>query len=205
MTQTTVRQTAGELSQKIAKDTSKYDAMEVGHYMAEDLIDHFRESARIYKNMIDEKEFCCVMVIAEDPLIKRLKRRKFYCWPYLPSPRPNQAVFLYNKEKDMFTKRLWVLPSAMVMAELAGTNVIVNKRYETQQAWSIAFFKGTFWEFIRYQHGIDMLSEQEYLSAHRKELIHAGCKIPHGNIVEPFDFTKISINQVVDPQESITN
>jgi hypothetical protein len=142
MNQIQPRQTAGQLSQKIAKDTSKYDAMEVGYYMAEDLIEHFRESARIYKNMIDEKEFCCVMVIAEDPLIKRLKRRKFYCWPYLPSPRPNQAVFLYNKEKDMFTKRLWVLPSAMVMAELAGTNVIVDKRYETQQAWSIAFYKG---------------------------------------------------------------
>jgi hypothetical protein len=205
MTQTEVRQTAGELSQKIAKDNSKYDAMEVGHYMTEGLIDHFRESVRIHKNMIDEKEFCCVMIIAEDPLIKRLIRRKFYCWPYLPSPRPNQTVFLYNKEKDMFTKRLWILPCAMVMAELAGTNVIVDKRYETQQAWSIAFFEDTFWEFIRYQHGIDMLSEREYFLAHRKELIEAGCKIPHGNITEPFDFTKISVNQIIDPQKSITN
>lgn len=197
------RQTAGQLSQKIAKDTSKYDAMEVGHYMAEDLIDHFRESVRIYKNMIDEKEFCCVMVIAEDPLIKRLKRRKFYCWPYLPSPRPNQAVFLYNKEKDMFTRRLWVLPSAMVMAELAGTNVVVDKRYETQQAWSVAFFNNTFWEFIRYQHGIDMLSEQEYLSAHRKELIESGCKVPNSSSIQPFDFSKIRVNQVIDPQETV--
>jgi len=169
--------TAGELSKKAAEDKTKYDALEVGHYMAEDIEEHLYEAVANYRNIIDENEFCVVMVIAKDSMIKNLIRRKFYCWPYLPKPRPNQAVFLYNKQLDKITKRLWVLPSDMVMAELAGTNVIVDKHYETMQAWSVAFFKGVFWEYIRHEHNIRMPSEHEYFLAHREELIKAGCKV----------------------------
>ncbi len=197
------RITAGELSKKAMADTTKYDALEVGHAMADDIEKHLYESARNHFSIINESEYCIVMIIAEDPLIKNLKRRKFYCWPYLPKPRPNQAVFLYNKVKDKITKRLWVLPSDMVMAELAGTNVIVHKQYQTMQAWSVAFFKGTFWEFIRYQHNIDMLSEHEYFLEHREELIKAGCKIPDSNFSEPFDFSKIAIEKIVDTQTAV--
>lgn len=195
--------TAGELSRKAASDTTKYDALEVGHAMSDDIMEHLRESIRLHYNIIDEPEFCVVMVIAEDPLIKNLKRRKFYCWPYLPKPRPNQAVFLYNKQLDKITKRLWVLPSDMVMSELAGTNVIVHKRYETMQAWSVAFFKGTFWEYIRHEHNIKMPSEHEYFLAHRDELLKAGCKVPSSDSTEPFDFSKIQIKKVIDPIESL--
>ena len=192
------RKTAGELSNKALSDTTKYDALEVGHGMADDIAVHLRESIEKYRNIIDEDEFCVVMVIAKDPLIKNLIRRKFYCWPYLPSPRPNQAVFLYNKPLDRIMKRLWVLPSDMVMAELAGTNIIVDKRYQTMQAWSVAFFNGTFWEYIRHEHGIDMLSEKEYLAAHREKLIQAGCKIPDSTFSDPFDFSKISVDHITD-------
>src|SRR5580693_4718024 len=115
------RKTAGELSKKALSDTTKYDAREVGHAMADDIEKHLYEAAKNYHDMIDENEFCVVMVVAKDPLIKHnLVRRKFYCWPYLPSPRPNQAVFLYNKLAGRITKRLWVLPSDMVMAELSS-------------------------------------------------------------------------------------
>jgi hypothetical protein len=143
------------------------------------------------------------MIIAEDPLIKNLKRRKFYCWPDLPSPRPNQAVFLYNKHLDRITKRLWVLPSDMVMAELAGTNIIVDKRYQTMQAWSVAFFKGTFWEYIRHEHDIRMPSEREYFLAHRDELIKAGCQPVPSGFTEAFDFDKINVGQVVDTVQPV--
>ena len=199
----TQRITAGELSKKALSDTTKYDALEVGHALADDIGTHLMEAAHNYKNMIGENEYCVVMVIASDPLIKNLMRRKFYCWPYLPSPRPNQAVFLYNKAKDKTTKRLWVLPSDLVMAELAGTDVIVHKRYQTMQAWSVAFFKGVFWEYIRYEHDINMPSEKEYLLAHRDELIQAGCKVPTSRVAEPFDFEKIAIEKVVDTQDAI--
>lgn len=198
------RVTAGELSKKALSDTTKYDAREVGEAMADDIETHLYEAARTYHDMIDENEYCVVMVIAKDPLLSNLIRRKFYCWPYMPSPRPNQAVFLYNKKLGRLTKRLWVLPSDMVMAELASL-VTVDKTYKTMQAWAIAFFEGKFWEYIRYEHGIDMLSEQEYISKHREELIKAGCKIPSFNMRESFDFDKIKIDKVVDTQEALVD
>lgn len=192
----TERLTAGELSIKASKDTTKYNALEVGHALSDDISVHVRKAIDNHFNMIQEPEFCVVMVIATDPLIKNLMRRKFYCWPYLPSPRPNQACWLYRKSNDSIN-RLWVLPSAMVMAELSSLSV-VHPKYQTMQAWSIAFMKGRFWEYIRYEHGIDMLSESEYLDAHREELIKCGCKVPTTDVSEPFDFSKIEIKNIID-------
>lgn len=197
----TEKVTAGELSKKAYADTTNYDALEVGHAMTDDVMGEIRKCIELHNPILDENEYCIVRVIATDPLISNVKRFKYYAWLYLPSPRPNQAVFLYNKTKNSL-RRLWVLPSAMVMAELAGTNVIVHKRYETMQAWSVAFFKGTFWEFIRHQHNISMLSEHEYMLAHRDELIKAGCQVPQSNLANPFDFSKIAIEKVVDTQEA---
>ena len=192
-----VRKTAGELSQKIMTDQTKYNALEVGHAMTDDIGVHIRQAIENHRHIIDEPEFCVVMVIATDPLIKTLTRRKFYCWPHLPSPRPNQACWLYNKGLDRITKRLWVLPSAMVMAELTSI-ACVHETYKTMQAWSMAFYKGTFWEYIRYEHGIDMPSEREYFLANREKLIQAGCKVPDSSYSEPFDFSKIAIEKIVD-------
>ena len=190
--------TAGQISNKLSKDTTKYNALEVGHAMTDDLEKHLYEAAINYHNIIDEKEYCIVMLIADDPLLKNVIRRKFYCWPYLPSPRPNQAVFLYNKDLGKITKRLWVLQSDVVMSELASLT-FVGKIYKTMQAWSIAFFEGVFWEYIRYEHNIDMPSEHEYFLEHREELIKAGCKPIDSSYSEPFDFSKIHIKKVVDP------
>lgn len=194
--------TAGELAQKALSDTTKYDALEVGYAMVEDIEKHLYESVAKHLTIIDEPEFCVVMVIAKDPLIKNLIRRKFYCWPYLPKPRPNQTVFLYERAEGRITKCLWSLPCDMVMAELAGTDVIVHKRYQTMQAWSVAFFKGTFWEYVRYDKGINMPSEHEYFLAHRDELLKAGCKLVDFVPREPFDFSKISVNTLVNSSNS---
>ncbi len=198
------RKTAGELQQQVSKDTTKYDAREVGHALADDIGVHLRTAIDNHKHIINEPEFCVVMVIATDPLLKNVMRRKFYCWPYLPSPRPNQSVFLYNKGKDDITKRLWVLPSAMVMAELTSLP-IVDKRYHTMQAWSMAFMKGTFWEYIRHEHNINMPSEHEYFLAHRDELIKAGCKVGNPGDSEAFDFSKIAIEKIVDTKQALVS
>jgi hypothetical protein len=131
-------------------------------------------------------------------------RRKFYAWPYLPSPRPNQTVFLYSKKQDKIVKRLWILPNAATMAELSELNY-VHPKYQTMQAWSIAFFKGTFWEYIRFEHQIDMLSEKEYLNANREKLIKAGCKEVNLDFSDPFDFSKITVDQIVDTQTAVAN
>lgn len=199
-----MRKTAGEISKKLHEDNTKYNAREVGQELADNIEPHLIESIRLYRDIIMEDEFCVVMLIAEDPLLCNVKRRKFYCWPYLPSPRPNQAVFLYNKPLDKITKRLWVLPSAAVMAELCSIQT-VHKVYATMQAWSIAFYKGTFWEYIRHEHKINMPSEREYFLSHRDELIKAGCNIPDSNSPEPFDFTKFKIKQVVDTKDTVVN
>lgn len=205
MNKANMRISAGELSRKAMSDATRYDSREVGHAMADDIDKHLYESIQKHKNIINESQFCVVMVIAKDPLIKNLIRRKFYCWPYLPKPRPNQAVFLYDKDSDKIVKRLWVLPSDMVMAELAGTSVIVHKQYATMQAWSVAFFKGTFWEYIRHEHQIDMPSEHEYFLQHREELIKAGCQIPNTGFCEAFDFDKIAIEKIIDTQAAMAN
>jgi len=143
------RITAGELSQKCLADTTKYQALEVGHAMADDLDKHFDACLEKHLNYVDQEgnypfrmldEFCVVMVIAKDNLIKNVIRRKFYCCPFLPSPRPNQVVFWYKKAAGRMIRRLWALPSDMVMAELASMQ-IVHKRYQTMQAWSVAFLK----------------------------------------------------------------
>jgi hypothetical protein len=211
------RKTAGELSSQALSDNTKYDALEVGHAMMDDVTPQLRKCIENHKTIIDENEFCIVMLLAKDPLIKNLIRRKFYAWPYLPKPRPNQAVFLYNKGLDKITHRLWVLPSDMVMAELHSLSV-VDKRYQTMKAWSDAFYKGWklkdgnfintdplyFWKYVRADQKIDMPSEHEYFLQHRQELIDAGCKLPGALDTDPFDFDKINIKQIVDTVDTAT-
>lgn len=194
--------TAGELARKASQDNTKYLAREVGQAMCDDVEVQLRQCIEKHRNIIDEDEFCIVRVIAEDNLIKNCKRIKYYAWPYLPSPRPNQSVFLYNKALDRITHRLWVLPDARLMATLATTMEIVPKEYQTMQAWSVAFFKGQFWEYIRYDQKIKMLSEREYFLEHREELIQAGCQLPDSSNPESFDFSKINIENVVDTVKS---
>ncbi len=195
------RVTAGEIASKALRDNTKYDMREIAHASTEDLSDHIYESARLYRDKIEEDIYCVVMVIASDPLIHNLKRRKFYCWPWLPSPRPNQCVFLYNKRLDKVFKRLWVLPCAQTMAELATSSLIVHKQYQTMQAWSVAFFKGTFWEYIRHEHDIKMLSQEEHFELARKELLKSGIQISELNRPQPFDFSKIVGGNFSDPGE----
>ena len=212
------RLTAGELSRKAFSDTTKYDALEVGHALADEIMPQLRLCIENHKTIINENEFCIVMLISKDPLICNLQRRKFYAWPYLPKPRPNQSVFLYNKGLDKITHRLWILPSDMVMAELHDLSH-VDKRYQTMKAWSDAFYKGWkydkitdnfynsdpfyFWDYVRSDQKINMPSEHEYFLKHREELIQSGCKIPDSTYSEPFDFSKVAIEKIVDSQQAV--
>lgn len=197
------RKTAGQLAQKALRDQTKYDARELALESTKDIAKELEESIKLYHDKIDQDEFCVVMVVGSDPLIPNMMRRKFYCWPWLPSPRPSQSVFLYNKRLCKITKRLWVLPNPMVMAELATSDLIVHKRYQTMRDWSVAFFKGTFWEFIRYQHDIKMLSQQEYFKLHGDELTKLGVDVNATSDTQPFDFSKIQAYQHVDTVDPV--
>lgn len=203
------RETAGSLSYKASLDATKYDSLEIGHALTEDIAKELAECARRHRPIFDEEEYCVGYVIAKDPLIKNVMRRKFFALLHLPSPRPNQAVFLYNKPLDQFTKRLWTLPNAWSMACISEC-ATVDKVWRETKGWCDAFYQGRFWKHIRSQHKISMLSETEYLNANREKLIEAGCKEPEGFISEPFDFSKVSVKKIVDskaptPHEQLLN
>lgn len=214
------RKTAGELSLKASSDTTKYDYLEVGHALTDDIGKELMTCAQRHNKIFDEDEYCVGYVLASDPLIKNVMRRKFFAMLHLPSPRPNQAVFLYNKITDKITKRLWVLPAADVMSLLSERS-IVDKQYLTMKAWSDAFFHSWsfdekvngwinntptyFFDFIRKQHDINILSEKEYLNAHREELIKAGCKDSETPISEAFDFSKVTIEKIIDTKTAIVD
>ncbi len=202
----TERLTAGQQSLKASKDSTKYDSREVGHALVEDgsIARNLVEAAQRHRAIFDMDEYCVGYVIASDPLIAGVMRRKFFAYPHLPSPRPEQAIFLYNKPLDKITKRLWVLPAAFsnnpnawTMERLYVTDLVPNE-YQTMKAWSKAFYDGVFWDYVRKDQDISMLSEHEYLKANREKFIEAGSKEFNSNLTESFDFSKITVNKVVD-------
>lgn len=197
------RKTAGQLSKQAKKDITDYNLLELGHAITEDVVEEMRKCRALHNPIFDEDEYCLIRQPADDQLIDNAKFYYYWAHLYLPKPRPDQMVWLYNKPLDQFSKCLWILPSAARMAELASTKCIVPKDYKRMQAWSVAFYKGTFWEYIRYEHNITMPSEHEYFLANREKLIQAGCKIPPPDFTDPFDFSKIQVNQVKDTTNTI--
>lgn len=193
--------TAGELSLKAAKDESSYDSLEIGHDLTNDVAKELQICVERHNPIFDEEKYFVGYVLAGDPLLKNILRRKFFAMLYMPSPRPNQAVFLYNKVFNRFEKRLWVLPNAATMAELSEMPS-VSPQYQTMKEWSDAFFDGSFWTLIRKQSGNDLLSEIEYLKLNRDKLIKAGCKEVKSLAPEPFDFSKIAIDKIVDTKKA---
>jgi hypothetical protein len=196
------RESVGALAYNAIRDSIRYDPLEIGHAVTDDMGVHIQECIRIYNKKIDEDEYCVCYVWADDPLIKGVRRRKFFGWPYLPSPRPDQGVFLYNKRKDSLEKRLWILPQAQVMEGLYLAQSVPAELVQMKQ-WSMAFYDGCFWQFIRKQHDIKMLSETEYLNANREKLIKAGCKQIDSTFADPFDFSKITANQIINTDQPL--
>jgi len=195
------RKTAGELSLKAASDSTKYDPWEVGYALTDGMLEQIYDCAKHCDKIYDEEEYCIVCVTAGDPLIKGIKRFKYYGWLWLPKPRPQQVVFLWNKTKQQLIKRLWSLPDAKVMATISEMSIVAPRWMQTK-AWCDAFFDGVFWEYIRKEHDIKMLSQDEFLEVHREELVKAGCEHFQTFTSEPFDFSKISAYKVEDSGDS---
>jgi hypothetical protein len=195
------RYTAGEMSLKASQDSATYNGVEVAEATFAGLHGELLKNAHDHIAKIDEPEFFVVWIRAGDPLLYNARRYKIYSYPYLPSPRPEQAVFLYIKAKDSLTF-VWSLPPARVMAAISEATV-VQKKWARTKGWCDAFFDGKLWELARKQQQFNHLSEIEYLKANREKLIKAGCK--EGPPLEPeaFDFTKITTDQVVHSQPPV--
>lgn len=193
--------TAGSMCLKAHRDTTKIDPIEIGYVLTEKVAQELAECVRKHDPIFNEDEYCVVRILAGDPLLANLKRIKYYGYLYLPSPRPNQSVFLWSKKQQRFLKRLWTLPNAWTMAQLSYYD-IAPAGFQEMKLWSDAFFAKRFWPFIRKYHNIDMLSEIEYLKTHREELIKAGCKDSKSFSSEPFDFSKVMTEKVIYPGEA---
>lgn len=195
------RQTAGELELKAKSCTDKVDPLDVTHGMFENLHENLLKCAELHDPIINEEEYFICLAIADDPMLKTVKRHKYYAWLFLPTPRPNQVVFLYNKKHQTF-RRLWSLPSPAVMATISETPW-VSKEWQSTKRWSDSFYNQTFWEDIRLEHGIDHLSEYEYKELHRDKLLDASANEIDPLISDTFDFSKVKVNQVADKKELI--
>lgn len=203
MTHKRKRKTAGELSLQAASDTTKYNSVEVGHALTDDVVKQLYICAQNHESMFDEEEYFVVLIKAKDPLIQGIERHKYYAYLHMPSPRPEQSCYLYNK-KTQKMKRLWSLPPAKAMAELSEATYVLPI-WQLTKGWCDAFFKFRFWEHIRDQHNITHLSEHEYLKANREKLIQAGCQEAGPVSSDAFDFSKVSINQIIDTKTAVAN
>jgi hypothetical protein len=211
------RKTAGELSLKATSDNTKYDPLEIGYALTDDVIHQLQVCGQNHSHIFDEHEYFLVLIVAGDPLIKGVRRHKYAAFIHMPKPRPQQSCFLYNKFTGKI-KRLWSLPDAKVMATISQMSY-VDKKWRETKGWCDAFFCGWmfddatqtyintnthhFFDYIRKQHGIKHLSESEYLDAHREELIKAGCKETDTALSDPFDFSKVSIEKIVDTKTAL--
>ena len=191
------------MSLKAASDNTVYDPLEVAHALTDDICEQLRICAHKHSKIFDEDEFFLILVVASDPLIQGIRRHKYTAFPYLPQPRPQQSVFLFNKQTGN-CKRLWALPNAKTMAIISEMPVVAPEWKETKY-WCDAFFNHTFFHAIRNRYGIDHLSEREYLNAHRAELIKAGCNEPEAGAPDAFDFSKIAVEKVINQNEAVCN
>ena len=153
------RETAGALANRALKNDSQ-DAWDMAKEWTKDIIPEVWKCIDMHKPICPDKEFCVVMLYADDSLIPNCIRRKFYAWPWMPKPRPRQTVWLYRKESDDI-QGLWSLPEAETMARLA-TDGNIPKEFTNLARWCRSYFRWTFSRDIRKEYRIDLLTEEEY-------------------------------------------
>lgn len=195
------RKTAGELSRKASSDTTKYDPLEVAYAITEDIYDQLLICAEAHCPIFkDQDQFCLGLYIAGDPLLKNVRRHKYCAFPWLPEPRPQQSVYLFTKATQNII-RLWSLPNAQTMAIISEMQY-VSPQWQETKAWCDAFFKKTFFETIRGRNNLSMLAQSEWLDTYGTEFGDTRADEVKGNVADTFDFSKISVKQVVDQDKA---
>lgn len=193
---------AGQLEQKIREDSTKYKSMEVAHAICEGLGEQIEECARKHHDVINEPEFFIVMLLGDDPVLSTVIRRKFYAWPFMPQPRPNQSVWIYRKAKQEI-ELVWVLPEPATMAYLSST-LVVHDQYKRMKRWCDYFYNGDFAERIRQEYkNPGWLTESEYLKRNFTELSKALGDKSKGFGAKPFDLSEVSVGDVPEAIDAV--
>jgi hypothetical protein len=157
--------TLGQLHNELRnKEPEKCSHLDLGYAFSDDVYKGVLECIQRHYNTFNEKApaFCvmCVLCPGEGNL-SYMVRRKFCAFPWLPSPMPNQSVWLFDRRDDSI-KFLWALPTPLKMAKLSE-EYSYQAEEERMKKWCDWFYLGTqkFWENIRKMHGIEMFSESE--------------------------------------------
>lgn len=180
--------TAGEKANKALKDDTKYDGWDLASEWSKSILPEVWKCVDIHKPICPDKEFCVVMVYADDCLIKNCIRRKFYAWPWMPKPRPRQTVWLYRRDADDI-QGLWCLPNAETMAHLA-TDTDIPKDYKNLAFWCRAYFNGNFAQEIRRAFNIKLQTEEEHNKPFLTDLVKSDPYNLIGEGPDAFDFSK---------------
>lgn len=202
------RKTAGELILKASKDTTKYDPLELGYAITDDTIEQLRICASNHDKLElfkASEQYCLVRLVCsyQNKDLKNVKNIKYYAFPFLPQPRPQQAVFLYNR-KTQDIKRLWSLPNAHVMATISCMSTVAPQ-WKMTKFWCDAFYELDFWERIRKQHNILMLSEKEWLDAHGDKFREPGLQKVEPLSADTFDFSKVTSKKIIDSEAAVVD
>jgi hypothetical protein len=182
--------TAGEKCFKASQDTSFHDPLDIAMADLEGVYENLTQCAHSHISKIGEPHFFIVMLICTDVLIKGLQRRKFYADIFLPDPRPNQLVCMYEKKLDSM-KRIWSLPSPAVMAVISSTD-LVDDVWKMTKYWCDAFYNRDFHQKIRDQWKITDLSREESKksSLYRENIIKFRSQNDCPFLSKPFDAFK---------------
>lgn len=183
--------TAGQLDYSLRNDPNSYNAYEVAGDVCEDLPKHLWECVDKHRPIIDERQFCVVMLIQQDQLLKTVYKRRFYAWPFLPKVRADQSVWLYDKDKDSLDF-LWAMPEPEAMAMLAHMPT-VDYSLMRMKYWVDHFYAGDFYDRIREDNGIEMFTEAEFLKLHAKELREAATHYGIRRLTDAADAQQVNV------------
>lgn len=196
-----IKETLGEKYNKVKLDNTRYDPVDMALGMLEKVPEEIIKCAHAHKEKIGEDEYFVGYVLSDDPILKGIRRKKYHALMFMPTPVPEQAIWLYNKVLDKYTF-LWCLGKPWSMANYA-TLTYVDKEKTRLKIWCDAYFKGTFWETIRSMHGIDHLSEEEFRLKHRDKIANFIPKNGNACLTEPFDFSKVGFGDVYDTSKIV--
>lgn len=181
---------------EVGRDTSAYCAFDLADELVKDVDKQVWECFKRHEYTFDTEFFCVVMLYASDCAVKAMVRRKFYAWPFLPQPRCSQTVW-YCKRGVGPIKMLWALPASDTLATLA-TLVTVHKDYRNMQRWARWIYEPGFYERIRKEAHIPMLSEEEHLDIVRKKDPKPVTEDLGPTPTNPIDSIKFAAQEVAD-------